>query len=212
MFTPQTRRSESTWAWLDSPRFRMARSSCQRRMARKVKFSANWRRARARVSRLQRKIANLRNDMLHKASTTISKNHAIVGWKTCASRTMTASAKGTVEEPGANVRAKSRLNRRILDQGWAEFRRQIGYKLAWNGGELLLVNPRDTSRTCAQCGYVSRDNRQTQAAFRCVACRHAANADTNAARNILSRAGLARIACGDSPLGGSAKQEARRVA
>ncbi|MHB8240257.1 MAG: zinc ribbon domain-containing protein, partial [Vulcanimicrobiaceae bacterium] len=69
-----------------------------------------------------------------------------------------------------------------------------------------------TSRTCANCGHVSRENRQTQAAFRCVACGHAANADTNAAINILRRAGSARIACGDSPLGESMKQETQRVA
>lgn len=185
---------------------------CQRRMARKRKFSANWRKAKAKVSRLQRRIANLRNNMLHQASTTISKNHAVVVMEDLGILNMTASAKGTVEQPGSNVRAKSGLNRRILDQGWGEFRRQLGYKLEWSGGVLLLVDPCNTSRTCAQCGHVSRENRQTQAAFRCVSCNHAANADTNAAINILRRAGSARIACGDSPLGESTKQETQRVA
>ncbi|MHB8198995.1 MAG: RNA-guided endonuclease InsQ/TnpB family protein [Vulcanimicrobiaceae bacterium] len=184
----------------------------QRRMARKVKFSANWRKAKTKVTRIQRKAANLRNDMLHKASTTISKNHVVVVMEDLRITNMTASAKGTLEDPGTNVRAKSGLNRRILDQGWGEFRRQLGYKLEWTGGTLLLVDPRNTSRTCANCGHVSRENRQTQAAFRCVACGHAANADTNAAINILRRAGSARIACGDSPLGESMKQETQRVA
>ncbi|HVS46420.1 MAG TPA: transposase, partial [Verrucomicrobiae bacterium] len=184
----------------------------QRRMARKGKFSANWRKAKSNVTRLQRKIANARNDMLHNASTTISKNHAVVVMEDLRITNMTTSAKGTIENPGTNVRAKSGLNRRILDQGWGEFRRQLGYKLAWNGGALLLVDPRNTSRTCAQCGYASRDNRQTQASFRCVACGHAANADTNAAINILRRAGSARIACGDSSLDESSKQETQRVA
>ncbi|MGH7706365.1 MAG: RNA-guided endonuclease InsQ/TnpB family protein, partial [Vulcanimicrobiaceae bacterium] len=151
-------------------------------------------------------------DMLHKASTTISKNHAVVVLEDLRIRNMTASAKGTLDEPGSNVRAKSGLNRRILAQGWGEFRRQLDYKLAWNGGTLLLVDPRNTSRTCAACGHVSAENRQTQAAFRCIACGHAANADTNAAINILRRAGQVRIACGDSSLDGSAKQETRRVA
>jgi putative transposase len=184
----------------------------QRRMARKQKFSANWRKAKAKVSRLQRKIANLRYDTLHKASTTISQNHAAVVMEDLRITNMTASAKGTIQEPGSNVRAKSGLNRRILDQGWGEFRRQLGYKLAWRGGALLLVDPRNTSRTCAQCDHVSRENRQTQVSFRCVACGHAANADTNAAINIKRRAGRARIACGDSPLGESSKQETQRVA
>ncbi|WP_443112285.1 zinc ribbon domain-containing protein [Cupriavidus sp. IDO] len=47
-----------------------------------------------------------------------------------------------------NVRAKSGLNKSILDQGWFEFRRQLGYKLAWNGGWLIAVSPQNTSRTC----------------------------------------------------------------
>ena len=184
----------------------------QRRMARKVKFSANWQKAKRRVTNTQGKIRDTRSNMLHQASTTISKNHAVVVMEDLRITNMTASAKGTVEKPGTNVRAKSGLNRRILDQGWGEFRRQLGYKLAWSGGTLLLVDPRNTSRTCSQCGHVSRDNRQTQSAFRCVACGHASNADTNAAINILGRAGSARIACGDSPLGESAKQETQRVA
>ena len=180
----------------------------QRCLSRKRTFSANWRKAKAKVSRVHRKIANVRNDLLHKSSTTISKNHAVVVLEDLRITNMTASARGTLEQPGTNVAAKSGLNRRILDQGWGEFRRQLGYKLAWNGGTLLLVDPRNTSRTCAACGQVSAQNRQTQAAFKCIACGHASNADTNAAKNILGRAGQARIACGDTPLGVSMKQAA----
>ncbi len=184
----------------------------QRHMARKVKFCSNWRKAKAKVSRLLRKIASLRNDMLHKSTTTISKSHAFVGMEDLRITSMTASAKGTAKNPGTNVRPKSMLNRRILDQGWGEFRRQLDYKLKWRGGTLVLVDPRNTSRTCARCGHVSCDNRQSQAVFCCAACGYAANADTNAAINILRRAGQARIACGDLPLGKSAKQEALHVA
>ena len=147
-------------------------------MARKVKFSANCQKAKRRVTNAQRKIRNTRNDRLHQASTMISKNHAVVVLEDLRITNMTASAKGTIENPGTNVLAKSGLNRRILDQGWGEFCRQLGYKLAWNGGTLLLVDSRNTSRTCAQCAQVSRENRQTQSAFRCLVCGHAANADT----------------------------------
>ena len=41
-----------------------------------------------------------------------------------------------------------------LDQGWFEFRRQMDYKLAWNGGWLVAVPPQNTSRTCPCCGHV----------------------------------------------------------
>ncbi len=61
---------------------------------------------------------------------------------------MSSSAKGTVENPGKNVKQKSGLNRAILDQGWGEFIRQLEYKLTWNGGQLIQVNPRNTSRKC----------------------------------------------------------------
>ena len=191
----------------------------QRRMSRRKKFSANWRKAKAKVSRLHRKIANVRRDMLHKSSTAISKNHALVVLENLRIKNMTASASGTREKPGRNVRAKSRLNRRIIDQGWGDFRRQLQYKLMWNGGLLVLVDPRDTSRRCGGCGHICAQNRQTQSVFRCLQCGRAANADTNAAINILDR-GLktlegqddARIACGDLRLRESVKQEAQLVA
>jgi putative transposase len=184
----------------------------QRRLACKVRFSANWRKAKARITSLHSRIANIRQDQLHKASTTISKNHAIVILEDLRIVNMTASAKGTIETPGANVAQKRGLNRRILDQGWSEFRRQLGYKLAWSGGILLLVDPRNTSRKCSACGHLSADNRRTQSTFVCTACGYASNADSNAAKNILGRAGCARIACGGPSADGSTKQEAQCAA
>jgi putative transposase len=184
----------------------------QRRLARKLKFSANWRKAKARLTNLHTRIADIRKDHLHKASATISKNHAIVVMEDLRITNMTASARGTVERPGANVRAKAGLNRRILDQGWGEFCRQLAYKLAWKGGTLLLVDARNTSRSCNACGAISAENRRTQASFVCVSCGHATNADVNAAKNILGRAGCARIACGDPSVDGSTKQEAQCAA
>ncbi|MDF1484594.1 transposase, partial [Ramlibacter sp. H39-3-26] len=109
-------------------------------------------------------------------------------------RNMSRSAAGTAEQPGKNVRAKSGLNKSILDQGWFEFRCQLDYKLGWNGGWLIAVPPQNTSRTCPCCGHVSADNRQTQAQFLCVACGFEANADVVGAINVL-RAGHARFAC-----------------
>ena len=183
----------------------------QRRLARTVKYSANWRKAKARITKIHSSIANIRKDRIHKASTTIGKNHAVVVMEDLWIANMTKSAAGSLGAPGNNVRAKAGLNRRILDQGWDELRRQPVYKLAWQSGTLLLVDPRDTSRTCSACGHVGADNRRTQSAFVCVACGHAVNADTNAATNILGRAGCARIACGDLP-SESTKQEAQCAA
>ncbi|EST83154.1 putative virulence protein [Escherichia coli ECC-1470] len=62
---------------------------------------------------------------------------------------MSKSAAGTVSQPGRNVRAKSGLNRSILDQGWYEMRRQLEYKQLWRGGQVLAVPPAYTSQRCA---------------------------------------------------------------
>ena len=120
---------------------------------------------------------------------------------------MSRSAAGSTEAPGSHVRAKSGLNKSILDQGWFEFRRQLDYKLAWNGGWLIAVPPQNTSRMCPDCGHVSADNRRTQARFECVECGFEENADLVGAINIL-RAGHARLACRDtSPEVGASAQE-----
>ncbi|WP_143969930.1 RNA-guided endonuclease InsQ/TnpB family protein, partial [Tepidimonas fonticaldi] len=166
----------------------------QQAMSRKTKFSNNWKKAKARVQKIHARIGNVRRDYLHKATTTISQNHAMVCIEDLQVRNMSRSAAGTTENPGKNVRAKSGLNKAILDQGWFEFRRQLGYKLAWAGGHLIVVPPQNTSRTCPACGHVSADNRQTQARFLCVECGFAENADLVGAINIL-RAGHARCAC-----------------
>lgn len=170
-------------------------AALQRKAAKRVKFSANWRKLKARIQRLHRKIANVRNDFLHKATTSISKNHALVVIEDLKVRNMSRSASGTLDHPGKNVRVKAGLNKSILDQGWFEFRRQLAYKLAWLGGTLLLVPPQYTSQTCSHCGCVDKSNRVSQAKFKCTACGFECNADHNAALNILA-AGQAVSACG----------------
>ena len=179
----------------------------QRAMSRKVKFSSNWKKARAKVQRVHARIANARKDFLHKASTTISQNHAMIAIEDLQIRNMSKSAAGTAEVPGKNVRAKSGLNRSILDQGWGEFRRQLEYKAVWNGGFVVAVPPQHTSQTCPCCGHVSKDNRRTQARFACVACGYENNADVVGAISILAQ-GHRVLACGEPVQSGrSMKQE-----
>ncbi len=183
----------------------------QRSMSRKQKFSSNWKKAKARIQRIHARIRNARRDYLHKATTTISKDHAMVCIEDLQVSNMSRSAAGSTEKPGKNVRAKSSLNKAILDQGWFEFRRQLEYKLAWNGGWLVAVPPENTSRTCPACGCVSADNRVTQARFACIECGFEENADLVGAINVLAR-GHRVAACGEPvQLGRSAKQEPAEV-
>jgi putative transposase len=178
----------------------------QRRLSRKKKYSKNWNRQKDTVSKCHAKISNCRKDFLHKITTTISKNHAVVVLEDLKVSQMSKSAKGTVESPGKNVKAKSGLNKSILDQGWHEFRRQLDYKLRWLGGKLLLIRPEYTSKQCSECDCLDNDNRKSQAVFECVACGHKAHADFNAAKNIRA-AGLAVLGCGGDDLSHPMKQQ-----
>jgi len=95
----------------------------QRRLARKQKFSNNWKKAK--VTQLYQRIANTRKHFLHKVSSDISKNHAVVMVEDLQVKNMSASAAGTREQPGRRVKAKSGLNRSILDASTFELRRQL---------------------------------------------------------------------------------------
>ena len=179
----------------------------QRAMSRKVKFSNTWKKAKAHVQRIHTRIANVRKDFLHKVSCQISQNHAMIAIEDLQVRNMSKSAKGNSEQHGEMVGQKSGLNRSILDQGWFEFRRQLEYKSAWNGGFIVAVPPQYTRQTCPCCGHVSKDNRQTQAEFACVDCGFEQNADVVGAINILAR-GHRVLACGEPVQSGrSVKQE-----
>jgi putative transposase len=159
----------------------------QRNLSRKKRGSSNRRKAIRRVAKIQMRVANARKNFLHEQTTAIAKNHGTVVVEALKVRNMSTSAKGTVAEPGKMVRQKAGLNRAILDQGWGTFNRFLGYKLADRGGGLIEVPAVYTSQTCAQCGVVDARSRRDQARFVCTGCGHEANADTNAAINILQR-------------------------
>ena len=90
---------------------------------------------------------------------------------------MSKSAKGTIEEPGRQVSAKSGLNKSILDQCWYSFKRQLTYKMAWNGGIIVEVNSKHTSQRCSHCDAIHKENRLSQEKFQCLSCHKAMNAD-----------------------------------
>lgn len=167
----------------------------QRQLSRKVKFSASWQKQKKKIQRLHSHIANIRRDYLHKVTSEISKNHAMIVIEDLKVCNISKSAKGTAERPGRNIRAKSGLNRSILDQGWYEMRRQLEYKQLWRGGQVLAIPPAYTSQRCVCCGHTAKENRQTQSKFVCQLCGYTENADINGARNILA-AGHAVLACG----------------
>ena len=158
----------------------------QRQLSRKVLFSNNWKKHNRKVQKLHHHITNIRHDYLHKITTTISKNHAMIVCEDLKVANMSKSASGSATQHGRNVKAKSGLNKSILDQGWGMMIDMLEYKQQWRGGLLIKINPRFTSQTCFECQHIAKENRQTQAKFECVKCTYVANADMNAARNILA--------------------------
>jgi putative transposase len=160
----------------------------QQALSRKQRGSRNRTKARVRLAHCHARMAAIRRDTLHQATTALVAGHALIAIEDLVVKNMTASAAGTIDAPGKNVRAKAALNRVILRSGWAMARSMLEYKAAWSGVMLVAVPPQYTSQTCAACGHIDAANRTTQARFACVACGHTAHADRNAAKNILARA------------------------
>lgn len=147
----------------------------QKEVSRKKKGSANRGKARAALARAHARVANVRKDALHKATTAIAKSHGKVIVEDLKVRNMTA---------GGGSRKRG-LNRVVLDASFSEFRSMLEYKGKLYGCEVVAVNPAYTSQRCSECGHVEKDNRVSQAEFRCLSCGFEINADLNAAINIL---------------------------
>lgn len=164
------------------------RKRYQRRMAKQVKGSNRRKDTKKKLAKTSRKIANIRKDWVHQTTKKIADKSGTAVTEGLRVKNMTASARGTVENPGKNVKQKAGLNRAMLDTAMGEIRRNLEYKC----GRLVEVNPAYTSQTCSVCGHTDKENRKTQARFQCVSCGFASNADTNAATNI-RRLGMAQL-------------------
>ncbi|MEM9338574.1 MAG: transposase [Bacteroidota bacterium] len=159
----------------------------QRALSRKVKYSSNWTKQKKRIAKIHRKIARKRADFHQKKSMQLIYKYGLLAIEDLKLRNLTHSAKGTLMEPGTQVKAKSGLNRSILDAGIGNFVRMLEYKADWYGRKVVKVNPMYTSQQCRACGSVNKQNRHKES-FVCTSCGHKAHADVNAAKNILARA------------------------
>ena len=154
----------------------------QKALARKKKGSKRYQKAKIKLARQHKRVSDIRYNFLHQISHIYGENQAIV--EDLNIKAMTKSAKGTIENPGKNVKAKSALNRKILQNSWSLFFNLLEYKTSHN---LIKVDPKYTSQTCSRCGYVEKNNRISQSRFVCKTCGLTINADVNAAKNILAR-------------------------
>ncbi len=154
----------------------------------KRKASNNWLKQNKKLQKHHQHIANKRRHYTEIITKQVAANYQTVAIEDLKIKNMTGSAKGDAETPGKNVAQKSGLNRSILNGGFYQFRNRLEAKVAARAGQVIAVNPAYTSQTCSACGHVAKENRLSQSAFQCVKCGHEANADLNAAQNILIRA------------------------
>ena len=140
-----------------------------------------------RLARAKEREGNARRDWLHKVSRHIVDQYDLIALEDLSLGVMTRSVRGTVNQPGRNVAAKSGLNRALLDAGIGMLGTLIREKAEYAARIVIRVDPQYSSQTCAACGHVAKESRKA-ARFRCVNCGHEADADVNAARVILLRA------------------------
>jgi putative transposase len=181
----------------------------QRRLSRSAAHSRNRAKIRAVIRAIRAREHRRRRDFCAYTAHKLATNNALVVLEALNTKQMTRSAKGTIEAPGINVKAKSGLNRAILSKGWHEFALALSSAARYTGTRVVTVPPQHTSQRCSRCGHVDPKSRESQAVFRCTHCTYRGHADVNAAKNILA-AGLAATACEDSRFSAramSSKQE-----
>ena len=156
----------------------------QRKLARQKKGSNSRSKTKYTLAKLLRKKANARDYYIHNVSTEIAEKYDIVYVEKLKVRNMSKSAKGDIDSPGKNVKAKTGLNRSLLDVGINKFFTILSYKLKAKGGELVEVNPKYTSQRCNSCGAIDKESRKGKK-YKCTSCGFEIDADLNAAKNIL---------------------------
>jgi len=141
----------------------------------------NTRRSRARLRQVAKKEARFQQNTNH----VISKQLVATAKDSC-------KALALEDLTGINQRVTVRHEQRRQRMSWAfyQLRTFLTYKALAAGVVVTLVDPRNTSRTCAECLHCEKANRRDQSHFRCLLCGHAANADVNAARNIARKAAV----------------------
>ncbi|WP_405976552.1 transposase [Streptomyces sp. NBC_00988] len=157
----------------------------------------NHRRAVDKVAQLYGKVRRQRLDHAHKTALSLVREHDFIAHEDLKIRNMikAPAAKPDPGQPGSflpnGAASKAGLNRSIADAGWGVFLAILNAKAESAGREVLAVDPRNTSRTCPECGHTAKENRPTQEKFHCRSCGHRAHADVVGAINVL-RAGLVR--------------------
>ena len=164
----------------------------QRGVSRKQKGSCNRRKAVRRLATLHRRVAYQRANTLHQFTSRLAKTKAVV----------------VIEDLNvAGMLKNHHLAQAIGDVGFSEFRRQLTYKAAWYGCQILVASRWEpSSKTCSACGWLDGDLSLADRVFRCERCGLVFDRDLNSARNLEKLAGSStdsQNACGEESAGQS---------
>ncbi|WP_055482102.1 RNA-guided endonuclease InsQ/TnpB family protein [Sphaerimonospora mesophila] len=181
----------------------------QRQLARTRKGSNRRKRVVARLGTVMRRVRSRRADFNAQLAATLTRRYGMVVLEDLNTKNMTASAKGTIEQPGSRVAQKSGLNKAILDKGWYGLELAVNNAARYTGSKVIKVPAAYTSQTCSACRVVDARSRESQARFACTSCGHVEHADVNAAKNIKA-AGLAVSGRGDLAIRRSVKRQPPR--
>lgn len=162
----------------------------QRALSRAQKGSNRRARIVRQIARHHHLVALRRESGLHQVSKRLATGYTLIGLEDLAVAGMTASAAGTIEAPGKNVRQKAGLNRSILDAAFSTLRRQLEYKASWYGSQVQIIDRFfASSQTCSACGARAKTKLDLRVrVFECAACGVRIDRDVNAARNIRAEA------------------------
>jgi putative transposase len=166
----------------------------EREKARRRKGSARRKAVVKRIATVHETVAGRRRDWVEKITTRVAANYDFVAVEQLPVRNMVRrpKPKPDPDNPGQylpnGAAAKAGLNKGIYANCWGMFARRLGHKMKASGTTLVEVSARYSSQQCRKCGHTAKENRQSQAVFRCVACGHGDHADHNAAEIVLARA------------------------
>jgi len=165
-------------------------------LSRKVKGSRNRSKAGLKLAKLHARIANLRRNSLHQLTTSITQRFHTIG----------------IEDLNVKGMLGNRcLSRAIADMGFGELRRQLMYKAAWRGGQVVVADRwYPSSKLCSCCGYRMEALGLDQRQWTCPGCATQHDRDVNAAINLRNMAVSSTVtACGGEGTGPARERRAK---
>lgn len=160
-----------------------------RKLARAKRASHAYHKAKRALAAIHRRLANRRRTHHHKVSKDLVSRAGTIFIEDLKIKNMMRSAAGTIKEPGKNVAAKRGLNRGLSDASISTLYNMIRYKAESAGGQVIAVEPYNTSQDCSECGGREAGARKKDR-YRC-SCGADLDSDHNGARNIRIRGTLA---------------------